>query len=163
MSGPKKSTKETAKGSSSDTKASVLYFLTGVIVLLINYFAYESSLGVLGWNTVHLHTITDRLVFTLRLESLPLLVLLISNIHIMFARYKNPKTKNPLSGNDNLIALPIRVNQNNIEHYLLHLGNQLILATFLPEDKLKVLPLLAMLFFVGRIMFHLGFCSNPKY
>jgi uncharacterized MAPEG superfamily protein len=40
---------------------------------------------------------------------------------------------------------------------------QLVLATYLPEEKLKIIPLMAFYFFVGRVAFFIGYMIHPRY
>lgn len=56
-----------------------------------------------------------------------------------------------------VIAIPVAVLQNTLEQSVLAIGTHLLLAVVLPDSALVQLPLLAFLFFVGRLAFRLGY------
>lgn len=165
MAAPKKTDKP-AKSSSkpSETRTKAIHAVSAILTLVGLYYAYDRfAVPFFRWNNLHLHSMQDRLVFALRLQVLPLLTILIAIFNISRMRFRNPGAKNPLSGNEHLIQVSLKIANNTIEQFLLHLGNQLILATYLPEDKLRLLPLLAIYFFLGRITFLIGYSMNHNY
>jgi len=165
MAVPKKSDSKPISKATFESRVKYVLILLAFLSLVGLYYLYDKVLvSYFKWNQIHLHSQQDRLVFALRLQALPLLTLLISVINVGVARCRSSGAKNPLTaGSDHAIALPLKMNQNTIEQFLLHLGNQIILATYLPEDKLKLLPLLAIYFFVGRLTFMIGYSINHNY
>jgi hypothetical protein len=55
------------------------------------------------------------------------------------------------------IAIPVAILQNTLEQTVMAVGAHLILATMLVGQELVLLPLLALLFCVGRAAFWLGY------
>lgn len=132
----------------------------GVLILVSLYYLYDLLLlPRLKWTSVHLHSQADRLVFALRLQLPGLLAVLIAVAYVIIKRV-TLGLYNPLSPQDSAIDLQKRILANTIEQFILSAGNSLILATFLPEDKLKVLPFIAGTFLLGRLAFIIGYTLN---
>ena len=134
--------------------------LAGLLFLVASYYLYDLLLVPrLKWTSVHLHSQADRLVFALRLQLPGLIAILIAILYVIVKRGQLGLS-NPLSPQDSAIDLQKRILANTIEQYILSFGNALILASFLPEDKLKVLPFIAGTFFIGRLAFLIGYSLN---
>ena len=52
--------------------------------------------------------------------------------------------------------------QNTIEQMALHSPNMLVLATYLRQDQLKMIPLLSILFVVGRLWYRRGYLNTSS-
>ena len=67
----------------------------------------------------------------------------------------------PTSGNERRVEVAQKILQNSLEQFAMLFACQLILVTYLTgKQTLNVVPLLNILFIVGRIFFFLGY---PKY
>jgi uncharacterized MAPEG superfamily protein len=106
--------------------------------------------------------LTDRLVFTLRYQLIGLFAIVWSLLQVSLTRAVT-NAINPLSGHEAIIDKANRILTNSVEQFLLNCINQLIISTYLTEDKLKLIPLLSLLFITGRIAFWIGYQIAPKY
>lgn len=161
---PKKSEKAPSKPSRGDVvtrerRISGLLSVAGVLVLIAMYYAYELLVVPrLGLTNLHLHSLQDRLTYAIRLQLPGLLILLLSVLHVASVRaVGGPK----LSPNDSYLNLAVKILTNSVEQFILSAGSQLVLATYLPEDRLKILPLIAATFVVGRLTFMTGYLIGP--
>ncbi|KAI1289555.1 hypothetical protein HDE_08957 [Halotydeus destructor] len=112
---------------------------------------------------LHVHSIADRLAFTLRHQLPGIAAILIAFFNTVLTRLVNPLALNPLSGNEHLVEVPNRILVNTFEQYILSFVNQLILATHLPEVHLKLIPLLSVTFLIGRIIYLIGYSKAPHF
>lgn len=127
------------------------------------YYAWETVVVPrLRLNHLHVHSFADRIAFTLRHQLPGLVAIAASLIHVSLSRLLTLAI-NPFSGNEHVIEKANRILVNTIEHFILNAGNQLILATYLPENQLKLIPLLSATFFVGRLAFAIGYLKSPLY
>jgi uncharacterized membrane protein YecN with MAPEG domain len=116
----------------------------------------------LGINRVHLHSMADRMTWTLRHQLLGLIAIAISILHVSLTR-ASTLAINPLAGQEHLVEKANRILTNTIEQYILSAGNQLILATHLPEAHLKIIPLISITFLIGRVLFLAGYLNSPNH
>lgn len=146
----------------STPRIGLILYGVGVLTLVGLYYSWELLVVPrLKLHQLHLHTVQDRLVFAVR-NLLPGLVTLTAAwFWLAFTRFSTGT--NPLSGNDHLVELQSRVLTNTLEQFVLSGVNQLILATYLPEDKLRLLPLVALSFVLGRILFVAGYIRSPAH
>lgn len=160
---PKKSEKAAARprddAAARDRRTSLILSLSAVIALVGLYYGHELLVvPKLRLNQLHLHSLQDRLTFAIRLQLPGLLTLLISILHVSSVRYRGGAK---LSNNDANLVLARSILSNTVEQLILSAGSQLILATYLPEDRLKILPLIAVTFLLGRLTFMAGFLVAP--
>lgn len=133
----------------------------GMIALIAMYYGWELWLAPrIGLNRVHVHTMQDRLVLALRNQVPAVLSLMVSWLHVALTRALTAAA-NPLARHEGLVELPNRILTNTLEQVILSALNQLILATYLPEEKLRLLPLISATFLVGRVTFAAGYIMNP--
>ena len=66
---------------------------------------------------------------------------------------RKPETK--------LLEVNLRYNQNTLEQAVLAVIAWLGLAITLPTEKLSIIPVMALLFFIGRILFFAGYLFSP--
>ena len=103
----------------------------------------------------------DRLVFALRwlfISSLPILFAVLGVLNVR----GTTKAINPIDGNaEHLVELPNRILRNHIEQFSLHALGVLALTTYLDENCMSDIPVLVAMFFIGRILFTIGYISSP--
>jgi len=104
----------------------------------------------------------NQLEFVLRYQVVGLLVLLLSIQRVAWTRLWT-RAINPLAGYDYLVEKSTRILTNTLEQFLVSFVNQLILATWVSEDKLKFIPLINFYFLLGRICFMIGYHIDPKH
>lgn len=114
----------------------------------------------LGLQRLDIMSMQDRITMALRNQVPAILCLMVSWLYVALTRGMTAAI-NPLSGNENLVELPNRILTNTLEQVVLSSLNQLILVTWLPEEKLHLLPLISTTFILGRITFAFGYLLNP--
>ena len=109
------------------------------------------------WTLPAMPLVTDRLVFTLRWNSLTIGFLLVLVGHIGNTRFFSAQA-NPLSSVDkDKVEIHCRVLQNSLEQFLLSFVLQLSTVTWLEEAQMKIIPIVVVLFLVGRVLFWRGY------
>ena len=105
---------------------------------------------------------SDRLIYTLQLQTYSLIPLFICLTQVMFTRLLT-NARNPLSGHEKIVEKPVRILTNTLEQFIVNVFNQLILVTFIPADYLFVIPFIVATFTVARIAFIIGYNIHPKF
>lgn len=107
-------------------------------------------------------TMGDRLAFALQWDLFGALVLLAM---IMFIAGTRPTAADVIDGNDRAerLAIQVRIQRNTHEQLTLMAFGHLALATLLPPDQLKIIPVLVALFCVSRIVYWIGYSLNPLF
>ncbi|CAC5374782.1 unnamed protein product [Mytilus coruscus] len=130
--------------------------IVATIIFNVLFFAVGKSLPI---DTSQLTTPTDRLTYTIRW-------LFLSSLTIMFAMFGvlrvrgNTDAIDPLNGSaENLVELPNRILRNTTEQFLLHAFAVLTFSTFLDESSMNNIPLMVVLFILGRFFYAVGFSS----
>ena len=103
-----------------------------------------------------------KLRFVLGCSVVPSLVFLWSIVAVMVKRRKLG-IGNPLTGREHLLELEHRFSQNTLEQLTVFLVSTVVLATYLEGDEMKLVPLNALVFTAGRILFRVGCGVHPKY
>ncbi|MEW6491270.1 MAG: MAPEG family protein [Cyanobacteriota bacterium] len=131
-----------------------LFFST--VFVAIAYFFVSLPLPVLD-------TAEQRLIFTLRWQIFPALMLFAGVAAIGNERFLSPAI-NPLAGvESDKTRVHLRYLSNTLEQFVLFFVASLILSTFLDNPSIKLIPILATLFVFGRIAFWLGYLQNSLY
>lgn len=131
-----------------------LLFSTGFVA--IAYFFVSLPLPVLD-------TAEQRLIFTLRWQIFPALMLFAGVAVIGNERFLSPAI-NPLAdAESDKTQIHLRYLSNTLEQFVLFFVASLILSTFLDSHSIKLIPILATLFVFGRIAFWLGYLQNSLY
>ena len=131
----------------------ILGAVSAVVLVILGYKFLPLSIPALP-------STADRLAFTLRWQVLPLVTLFAAVLNVALRRY-NSRASDPLSGKDqHIVKLPIQFLQNTLEQMVLHVIGQLILTTYLDTEHMKVIPLLAIIFVIGRVTFWFGYQSD---
>ncbi|CAG2192676.1 unnamed protein product [Mytilus edulis] len=157
MSDKKKSIKKPFEENKSLAKKQIV----ATIVFNVLFFTLGKSLVPI--DTSQLTTPTDRLIYTIRW-------LFLSSLTIMFAMFGvlrvrgNTDAIDPLNGSaENLVELPNRILRNTIEQFLLHASAVLTFSTFLDESNMNNIPLMVVLFILGRLFYAVGYSSAPMH
>ncbi|RUS83535.1 hypothetical protein EGW08_008714 [Elysia chlorotica] len=104
-----------------------------------------------------LPTLGQRVLYTLRLQTPSFLILMASILDVSLTRLFTPAL-NPISGNaEHYVLFQNRFLRNHVEQMLLNVPGQLVLATFIKEEHMKVIPILVLLFVFGRVAFYVGY------
>jgi len=107
-------------------------------------------------------SLIDRLAFTLKWNTLSISVLFIMISNIGNRRFYSGQ-HNPFSEVDKeKIEVHVRVLQNTLEQFVLSFTLQLITTTWLDESQMRIIPIIVVLFVIGRILFWKGYL-NPSY
>lgn len=130
--------------------------LTSVVLSFVFYILYFFT----PFPLPPLPTVTDRIIFTLRCQTFPCLCVMAAIMMTSLARYFSIAI-DPINGNgEHLVALKVRFLTNTLEQFVVSFVGQLILTTFLNENQMKAIPILALFFVFGRITFYLGYSAS---
>ena len=107
-------------------------------------------------------TMGDRLAFALQWDLWAALVLLAM---IMFIAGMRPTSNDVIDGNDRAerLAVHVRIQRNTHEQLTLLAFAHLTLVTLLPAEQLHIIPVLVALFVVSRLIYWIGYATNPLY
>ena len=127
-------------------------FLLFCFVVIAVYFPFPKP---------HLPTLLERVVFTLRWLIVSLLSVFAGVMWVANTRFRTPAI-NPLnpSGNKH-VEIGSRYLQNSVEQFLLHSFSLVALSTYLSEENMYLVPLLVVLFTIGRLIFLVGYFMDP--
>ncbi len=124
------------------------------VFVFVAYFFFPLSIP--GLNTPE-----QRLIFTLRCQIFPALMLLAGIAAIGRGRFSS-EAIDPLAGAESTsMRVHLRYLNNTMEQFVLFLIASLVLCTFLDSHSIKLIPILAILFVLGRIAFWLGYLQHP--
>jgi hypothetical protein len=100
-----------------------------------------------------------RLEWALPWTTLPLLTLMVSIMRVANHRFATPEDidGSGLTAGTQEIKILRAVLQNTLEQSVLAVGGYLIGAVALPHGWLRVIPVAALLFIIGRVLFALGY------
>lgn len=120
------------------------------VAFLVLYFIIPISVPPLP-------TLTDRLVYTLRFQSFSCLTL-IAGIELVAITRFHTTAIDPINGRgEHHVAVAARYLTNTLEQFIVSFVGQMILATYLQEQQMKVIPILVLFFVFGRIAFYFGY------
>ena len=129
--------------------------------------AVQISAIYLGYNNVPFKSykfdgIGEKLAFTLQWQTLTMGTLLAGVMAVANGRF-NSRAYSPLSGEDqDKIAVHLRYLSNTLEQFIIFIIGQLILTTYLSDNQMKLVPILAVLFVIGRITFWIGYMDPSE-
>ena len=110
---------------------------------------------------LHLPTVMDRVVFTLRWLMVSLGAIYAGIYAVGRMRFATAAI-NPLDpSGKRFTQVPDRYLQNTVEQFLLHAFSLLALSTYLSEKKMHWIPLLVVLFVIARATFFVGYSIHP--
>jgi len=105
----------------------------------------------------------DRLIFTLQWNVFPFLTLLLGIMTVASKRFFSPSI-DPMAGKeDEVMKIHIRYVDNTFQQVVIFLFMSVCLTTFLRGESMRIIPILAILFTIGRIAFWIGYLKNPLY
>ena len=109
-------------------------------------------------------TAVDKVVYTLRWQSVTALTFIFGISRIATMRFHTPAI-DPIAGKgEGLIAVDLRYLQNTLEQLVLSVLGQVILSTYLSASSVpRIIPSLVGLFVLGRILFYYGYAKGPLY
>ncbi|MEG4021586.1 MULTISPECIES: MAPEG family protein [unclassified Microcoleus] len=129
-------------------------FIFCLTFVLIGYY-------VIGLSLPLFNTPESRLIFTLRCQIFPLLMLFAGIVAVGNGRFSSPAI-NPLANAESeAMRINVRYLSNTLEQFVLFFVGSLILSTFLDTYSIKLIPILATLFVFGRIAFWIGYLKEP--
>jgi hypothetical protein len=137
--------------------------LGGTVFVGLLYWLINSNKLSLSGNVrkEDINGLGDKLGYTLKLLTLPLLWVLGSNLTVCFFRLTRVQAIDPLNNRDELIEVPVNIFVNSIKQFILTAFGQLSIVPILSgSDIVRIIPLVNILFVVGRIAYSLGY---PKY
>jgi uncharacterized membrane protein YciS (DUF1049 family) len=104
-----------------------------------------------------------KLTFALKWQILNAVALAIGIFAVALGRNK-PESFNPIIAQDDYrMKVNQRYLQNTLEQFSLATVVQLCLATWLESRDLKIIPLICILFLIGRICFLVGYRIRPEF
>ena len=105
----------------------------------------------------------SRIAYTLR-WTLPMVLFYMVTIQQTARRRGATAANNPLSGNEHLIQTYKNILTNTLEQLFASLLLMLIATTYFDSpDMIKIIPVYAITFTVGRVLFAIGYMINPMY
>ncbi|RWS01267.1 hypothetical protein B4U79_11065 [Dinothrombium tinctorium] len=142
-------------------KLSVILLHVVLAMSFVGFFTYSVFTGnvnlVPNAKEIKLNTLPAKLEFVLKYQTPGLFTVLLCVFYVIMRRVTTPAI-NPMSGNEIYVEAASKILTNTLEQYVLHLVSQLILAAYIDGPTLiKIVPLLAVFFFVGRITFIIGY------
>lgn len=130
-----------------------------VLVLAISLFTAYSGKFNLKPKSVRLETVEERLIFTLRFITIQLVWIIASIFWVILKRIGTPAL-DPMNGYEHLVQSAKNILTNTIEHGIVFIISQLILATDLsPQLCGQMIPALNILYLFGRIAYLIGYPS----
>jgi len=116
---------------------------------------------VIGLPLPLFNTAESRLIFALRCQIFPVLMLFAGIVAVGNGRFSTPAI-NPLANAESeAMRINLRYLSNTLEQFVLFFVGSLILSTFLDTYSIKLIPILATLFVFGRIAFWIGYLKEP--
>jgi hypothetical protein len=104
---------------------------------------------------------SERLMYTLRLQA-PALWLISAMAGAVALKRRTTSAINPLDAESHhLVEVDNNVLRNTVEQFLTNAGLQMILSTYLTHGTMHVIPTLAVLFWLGRVLFWAGYRRSP--
>ena len=140
----------------SDHKRVIFQAIPGVIFCLVfTIIAYR----FFPFKLQSLFSILDRLVFTIRCEFFSALMLFLGICTVGNIRFFTDAIDG--SRNNKKVEIHLRYLQNTLDQFILLFTGHLILCSYLTEHQMKLIPILVMLFIIGRITFWIGYLKTP--
>lgn len=134
----------------------MLAFLT--TLALLSYLVFTDRINLAGKTTASsLSSYSAKLEFLFRCQTLNLACLMFSFFNVVFFR-ATTEAINPLAGHEHLTQRARNILNHTMEQYLISLSAQLVSLCYLSAvNILRVIPLINLLFIIGRVTFWLGY------
>lgn len=124
--------------------------VTIAVICAIGYYIFPTTSN-------QFKTVGDKLAYTLRWQCFSLSTLLFGIIVVANKRFFT-RAIDPLKGGaDDMLIVESRYLQNTLEQLVVSVTGQLILSTYLTDNLTRVIPILVVLFVIGRVLFWIGY------
>ena len=150
----------TATGSDDAFDRSTFFNLGGAgmaIGLAVPALAYSFLAGVAPVLT----TAGDRLAFALPWMAFPVVALVAGMMAVGAGRVASENIDGSPPAIGTRLEVHRRYMQNTLEQLSIFIPTQLALVTLLPDDRLALIPVWAILFLFARVAFWIGYLRNP--
>ena len=135
----------------------------GMLGMLIGL-AIPAAAWFLGAGVVPAPTGTGaRIAFALRWLTIPTLAVVVGFMSVGGARLGSVNVDGSAPDAGSPLEMHRRVLQNTLEQFAYFVPTQLALATWLPADRMLVVPVWCCLFLLARLLFWQGYLKNPSY
>jgi hypothetical protein len=128
----------------------------GLGVLALSYFGLVGAVPAIAETG-------DRLAFALPWMCVPVLALQAGMMAVAGGRLVSPYVDGSPPPSGTSLDMHRRFITNTVEQLAMYIPIQLALVTLLPDDRLALIPAWAVLFLVARIIFWVGYMTNPVY
>ena len=133
---------------------------------VISAFIFSLTFVLIGYFVIALHlplfnTAESRLIFALRCQIFPVLMLFAGIVAVGNARFSSAAIKPLANANQKQCGLICVIWATRREQFVLFFVGSLILSTFLDAYSIKLIPILTTLFVFGRIAFWIGYLKDP--
>lgn len=136
--------------------SAIAALLFGIAFVAIAYFFVPIKLPVVN-------TPEQRLIFALRCQIFPVIMLFAGIAAVGNSRFVSPAI-NPLAGAESdAMRVHLRYLSNTLEQVVLFAIASLMLSTFLDAERIKLIPILTLVFAIGRVTFWIGYLTDPIY
>ena len=154
------------KGENEQGQKNMMYMLYLQVIL-----AFTTVVGWLYGGFYHCSFIPvpesmsgwDIAIYYIRCCVLPFTIVLFFALFAVINKRGSTQALNPLGGKEHLLQLEKNILANTIENGLLFLFITMILATYLDQSEMKLLPLYSSLWVIGRVLFNIGYRISFKY
>ncbi|ESN95035.1 hypothetical protein HELRODRAFT_179894 [Helobdella robusta] len=128
-------------------------FISGVITYL--YYHYAPI------KTRNFDSVGDKIAYVIQCNLLSVCFIM-RVVHKIGDTRRKSNQVNPLSSKDlHKIDVAVRVLQNTLEQFVINIFLQLISVTWFGSDEMKLIPICAFWFLLGRILFWIGY-NDPS-
>lgn len=132
-----------------------------IVFALILLICSVTAAGYLPFPKLHLPTLFDRVVFTLRCSMLSLLSL-VAGIQVLASIRLRTSAINPLDPSGQKFTQTFdRYLRNTVEQFLVHTFGLLVLSTYLSEGQMQWIVYLVVWFVIARAVFLVGYYIDP--
>ena len=108
-------------------------------------------------------SVGERLAYAVRCDLFAAFALAFGIICVAEQRYRSPNATKGSCDADESSSIPVNIRyiQNTLEQTVLLFMGHLALALVLKPENLKILPILVILFIIGRLSFWVGYFRSP--
>lgn len=134
-----------------------------ITIQMVAGFTFTLIFLGLGYSFFHIDnvsTFAQRMALTIHWGSMLALIVLLSILDVGIRRYRGSEARRDGVITDRL-RIPIACLTNTIEQSFAAILVYLGLAITLPETALQLIPLMVILFTIGRICFYVGYTIKP--
>ncbi|CAF1178386.1 unnamed protein product [Didymodactylos carnosus] len=144
----------------SQRRAMPFMIISGILTALAIYLALYNKLP---WTIGGHSSLLKRIVFALRLSFVEILFLIFMILTIARIRSSTFAIDPTDARGQSIVEQPQRILQNTLEQFLVKFILSIVLATLLHSRELILLPVLTILFLIGRITFVIGYPRNRAF